>query len=81
MVKNLPTMRETWVPSLGSEDPLEEGMANHSSTLAQRIPMHRRAWQAIVHGGHKESDMAKHSTVYKNGKISQEDQIPIITFA
>ena len=30
MVKNLPAMRETWVPSLGWEDPKEEGMANHS---------------------------------------------------
>ena len=37
-VKNLPAMRETWVPSLGLEDPLEEGMATHSSILAWRIP-------------------------------------------
>ena len=36
-VKNLPAMRETWVPSLGGEDPLEEGMAAHSSILAWRI--------------------------------------------
>ena len=34
MVKNLPAMRETWVQSLGWEDPLEEGMATHSSILA-----------------------------------------------
>ena len=33
-VKNLPAMHETWVPSLGWEDPLEEGMATHSSILA-----------------------------------------------
>ena len=33
-VKNLPAMRETWVPSLGREDALEEEMATHSSTLA-----------------------------------------------
>ena len=38
MVKNLPAMRETWVWSLGWEDPLEEGMAAHSSILAWRIP-------------------------------------------
>ena len=38
MVKNPPTMRETWVRSLGWEDPLEEGMAIHSSILAWRIP-------------------------------------------
>ena len=38
MVKNLPAMRETWVRSLGWEDPLEEGMATHFSILAWRIP-------------------------------------------
>ena len=37
-VKNLPTMRETRVQSQGKEDPLEKGMANHSSILAWRIP-------------------------------------------
>ena len=37
-VKNLPAMRETWVLSLGWEDPLEKGMATHSSILAWRIP-------------------------------------------
>ena len=37
-VKNLPAMQETQVQSLGREDPLEEGMAAHSSTLAWRIP-------------------------------------------
>ena len=38
MVKNLPAMQETWVRSLGGEDPLEMGMATHSSMLAWRIP-------------------------------------------
>ena len=38
LVKNLPAMRETWVRSLVREDPLEEGMATHSSTLAWKIP-------------------------------------------
>ena len=37
-VKNLPVRQETWVPSLGWEDPLEKGMATHSSILAWRIP-------------------------------------------
>ena len=37
-VKNLPTMQETWVQSLYWEDPLEDGMATHSSTLAWEIP-------------------------------------------
>ena len=38
MVKRLPTMQETWVRSLGQEDPLEEEMATHSSSLAWEIP-------------------------------------------
>ena len=38
MVKCLPAMRETWVQSLGREDPLEKEMATHSSTLARKIP-------------------------------------------
>ena len=38
MVKCLPAMRETWVQSLGWEDPLEKEMATHSSTRAWKIP-------------------------------------------
>ena len=38
MVKNMPAMRETWVPSLSREDPLGKGMATHSRILAWRIP-------------------------------------------
>ena len=38
MIKNLPAMQETWVSSLGREDPLEKEMATHSSGLAWRIP-------------------------------------------
>ena len=49
-VKNLPAMRGTWVRSLGWEDPLEVGMATHSSILAWRIPVDRGAWQAAVRG-------------------------------
>ena len=37
-VKNLPAMQETWVRSLGWEDPLEKGIASHSSILTWRIP-------------------------------------------
>ena len=50
MVKNLPAMWETWVQSLGWENPLAEGMATHSSILAWRIPMDRGAWWMMVHG-------------------------------
>ena len=49
MVKNLPTMQEPQVQSLGQEDPLEERMATLSRIRAWRIPMDRGAWQAIVH--------------------------------
>ena len=45
MVKNLPLMWETWVQSLGWEDPLEEGLETHSSILAWRILMDRGAWR------------------------------------
>ena len=50
MVNNLPAMHETWVRSLGWEDPLEKGMAIHSSILSWRIPIDRGAWQATVRG-------------------------------
>ena len=40
LVKNLPAVRETWVRSLGWEDPLEKGKATHSSILAWKIPVH-----------------------------------------
>ena len=49
-VENMPTMRETWVRSLGWENPLEEGMTTHSSILTWRIPMDRGTWWATVHG-------------------------------
>ena len=49
-VKNPPATWETWIQSLGGEDPLEEGMATHSSILAWRVPMDRGAWWAPVHG-------------------------------
>ena len=56
MVKNLPARQETWVRSLGGEDPLEKGMAIQSSILAWRIP-----WTEVPVGysvlGRKESNM------------------------
>ena len=50
MVKNLPAMWETWVWSLGWEDPQEGSMATHTTILSWRIPMDRGAWWATVHG-------------------------------
>ena len=49
-VKNSLVMWETWVRSLGWEDPLQEGMAAHSNILAWRIPKDGGTWRAIVHG-------------------------------
>ena len=78
-VKNPPAMQETWVQSLGWEEPLEEDMPTHF-ILAWRISIDRGAWWAIVHGGAKswtqlsdftfnfhfhtlEKEMATHSSV------------------
>ena len=53
LVNNPPAMLDTWVQSLGWEDPMEESMAIHANILAWRIPMERGAWQATVHGAAK----------------------------
>ena len=50
MVKNPPAMWETWVQSLGWEDPLKEGMVTHYRILAWRTPIDRGTWQATVCG-------------------------------
>ena len=55
-VNNLPAMQEMQVQSLGREDPLEEGMATHSSILAWRIPMDKGAWWGAAHGVTKSRD-------------------------
>ena len=55
IVKNLPAMQETWVRSLGWEDPLEKEMATHSTILGPRDSMDRGSWWAIVHAVAKES--------------------------
>ena len=52
-------MRETWVQSLGWEDPLEEVMATCSSIPAWRIPMDRGAWGGYSPWGRRESDMTE----------------------
>ena len=52
-VKNLPAVQETWVQSLGWEDPLEKEMATHSSILAWKNPMGGGAWKATIHGSQR----------------------------
>ena len=71
LVKNPPAVRESWVQSLGWKDPLEEGMAAHSSILAWKIPIYRGAWQAMVHEVTKSptglSDEAQHTAYEQDG--------------
>ena len=61
---SFPYMQETWVQSLGQEDPLEEGMATHSSILAWTIPIGRGAWQATVHRVTKSQAWLKWLSMY-----------------
>ena len=72
-VKNPSTMWETWVQSLGWEDPLEKGMATHSSILAWRIPMDRGDWRAAVSPwSYKKSDMAERLSTSKLKKAEYQ---------
>ena len=59
LVKNLPAMWETWVQSLGCEDPLEEGIASHASILAWRIPWTEEPGGLYSPWDHKELDMTE----------------------
>ena len=63
VVKNLLSMQETQVPTLGQEDPLEKGMATHSSILAWRIPGTEEPGGLQSMGLHKESDMSEQLTL------------------
>ena len=56
MLKNPPAKQETWVQSLGQEDPLKEEMATWSSILAWEIPWTEEPGGLQSAGGHKESD-------------------------
>ena len=62
MIKNLPAMQETWVPSLGRKDPLENGVATQSSVLAWRIHG-QRSLVGYSSWGHKESDTTERLTL------------------
>ena len=60
-VKNLPAMQETWVPSLGREDPLEEEMAIHSSILAWKIPWREEPGRLQSTGSHSRTRLSMHA--------------------
>jgi len=66
MVKNLPATWETQVRSLGREDPLEEGMATHSSILAWRIPWTEEPGGLQVHRVTKSDPLKGHFTLKKS---------------
>ena len=69
MVKNLLAMWETWVRSLGFEDPLEKGMATHSSILAWRIPWTEEPGRPHSPWGCKESDTTERLTLSLSHKV------------
>ena len=65
LVKNLPASQETWVQSLGWEDPLEKGKATHSSILAWRIHVLYSPW------GRKELDRTKRLSISLSSTFSK----------
>ena len=69
MVENPPAMQETWVWSLGWEDPLEEGMETHSSIFAWRILMDRRAWWLYSPWVCKELDTIEQLSIAQHTKV------------
>ena len=62
MVKNLPAVQETWVQSLGQEDPLEKGTVTHSSILAWRIPQAEEPGGLQSMGLQSQTDIAESHT-------------------
>ena len=63
-------MQDTWVPSLGGEDPLEKGMAIDSSILAWRIPWTEKTWQATVHTATKSQTLLSDLLFYTRDSAS-----------
>ena len=75
MVKCLPTIRETWVQSLGWKDLLEKGMASHSSLLALRIP-----WTEEPDGLHSLGRKESGTTEQPTHTYTQPIRIPVMLF-
>ena len=75
-VKNLPAMQETWIQPLGQEDPLEKGMAAHSSILVWRIP--QRSLAGSSPWGRKEPDTTERLTLsaFSNTFVGHDSQGP-----
>ena len=73
LVKNLPTVRETWVQSLGWEDSLEKGTATHSRILAWRIPWTEEPGRPQSMGVTEELDMIAHVHTHMNSIMEQQN--------
>ena len=67
-VKNLPAMQETWVQSLGWENPLKEGMAIHSSILDWRIPRTEEPRVTTVHAAATAKSLQSRPTMRPSGQ-------------
>ena len=76
MVKHLPAMQETWARSLGWEDPLEKGMATHSSILAWRIPCTERSLAGYSARGCKELDTTEQLT---HGHLGESESRSVVS--
>ena len=85
MAKHLPAMQETQVQSLGREDPLEKGMAIHSSIYpCLENPTEREAWWATVHGsqrvGHNRATKTTTTTKNNNSTLQGHSHMHAILF-
>ena len=76
MVKNLPEMQETQVRSLGGEDPLEKGIATHSSILPGKFHVQKGAWWAIVFGVAKSQTQMRDLTLFNQKPTEKTLQLP-----
>ena len=74
MVKNLPAVWETWVQSLGREDPLGKGMATHPSILAQRIPCTEEAGRVQSVGSQRAGHTHTHTVRMFKSRLRRQLQ-------
>ena len=70
MVKGLPAMWETWIQSLGQEDPLQKGMATHSNIFGLENPIGQRSLVGYSAWGHKELDMTQWLTHFPSSGVN-----------
>ena len=74
-LKRLPAMQETWLQSLGWEDPLEKEMATHSKYSCLENPMERGAWWATVHRVTKTgTQLSDFTFTFRTVKVDKESQ-------